>query len=285
MLPVVITSRPLTTSSDAYVLLERPDRRLEKYVLDNGDPLLITVSDANKKYCVGWYDVTTHTNHVCEARREVEEKYESCFDCRKKTGFNPAFYNTSDISPVQQAYNSKPHSVYVSYFGDGLAKAGIMSDSRGLDRLFEQGAIFYCVVGCFATAEAAHSIEVRLISQGLKNSVSKRQKENVLSKPFDETAEREVFLQVLKGLGLADKKVVSNLDHFFFGKYEGRGIEPLRDNPISGTVRGIVGSYLVLDNHNRLYGYWLGNLVGHLVELNKEIKEIQTKPEQISLFE
>jgi len=281
---IVITSRPITDSSEAYLLLEDENHNLEKYTLSKGEPLYITITDVAKKYCTGWYDVATHTKHACDGSREVDSKYESCFECRQKTGFNPAFYNSSNISAVQKEYNNKPHSVYVSYFGDGLAKAGMMSDSRNLDRLFEQGALFYCIVGSFENADTAHSIESQLISKGLKNSVTKRQKDKVLSKPFNEDAEREVFLNVLKGLNLDDRVVVSNLSYFFFGEYQNRTIKPLGENPISGAVRGVIGRYLILDNNSHLYGYWLSNLFGYKVEISKEIKEIKTEAEQISLF-
>ena len=283
MSKLAIISRPINDFSLAYLLLENEDHSLKKHLLNKGDPLLIT-ADTSQKYCVGWYDVTTHTNYACEGSREVDIKYDSCFECRQKTGFNPGFYNTSDISNVQRDYNNKPHSVYVSYFGDGVAKAGIMSDSRGLERLFEQGALFYCIVGSFDNADAAHRVESRLINSGLKNSITKRQKEKVLSKPVNKNGEREAFVGILKDLELSDKEIVSNLDHFFFGSYPGRGIEPIGDNPISGTVRGVVGRYLILDNNNRLYGFWLPSLSGYKIDISADIKEIKADPEQVSLF-
>ena len=44
--------------------------------------------------------------------------------------FNPAFYNTTQISQKQAIYNERPHSVCIAYFGNGLAKEGIMSVAR-----------------------------------------------------------------------------------------------------------------------------------------------------------
>ena len=284
MSKLAIISRPITDTSSAFLLLESEDRLLEKSLLNKGEAISISIADPSKKFCVGWYDVTTHTNHVCEGGREVDAKYDSCFECRQRTGFNPAFYNTADIPTVQQDYNSKPHSVYVSYFGDGLAKAGIMSDSRGLERLFEQGALFYCVVGSFENADAAHKVESQLINSGLKNSITKKQKERVLSKVIDQTSEHGEFSGVLQGLGLADKAIVSNLDHFFFGSYPSESIKPIGDNPISGTIRGIVGRYLVLENNDRLYGFWLSDLSGYRVDINSNVIEIKAEPEQVSLF-
>ncbi len=284
MTQLAIISRPLTPESSAYLLLEDERQNLSEYKLESGDPITISLLDSTKKYCVGWYDVTAHTNHVCDDDSSVDLKYESCYACRQKTGFNPAFYNTSEISSVQQDYNNKPHSVYVSYFGGGITKAGIMSDSRGLERLYEQGALFYCLIGSFENADAAHKVEAELIGKGLKNSVTKRQKEKVLSTPIDKDSELEVFTNILKGPDLTDKKIVSNLDHFFFGSYPSEKIEPIGESPISGEVRGIVGRYLVLSNNDRLYGFWLSNLSGFKVEIIEQIEEIEAEPEQVSLF-
>lgn len=284
MSKLLITSRPINDMSVAYLLIENEDRGLEKYLLSQNAPITISFSDKSKKYCVGWYDVTTHTNLVCEDSREVDVKYDSCFECRKKTGFNPAFYNTSDISNVQQEYNSKPHSVYVSYFGDGLVKAGIMSDSRGLERLFEQGAIFYCIVDSFDNADEAHKVESQLINKGLRNSVTKKQKEKVLSKPFDQNAERQAFAKTMQNLELGDKEVTSNLDHFFFGNCPNKAVEPIGDNPISGLISGVIGRYLILNNNDRLYGFWLSDLAGYKINVSSDVIGIDAKPEQVSLF-
>lgn len=282
---LVITTRPLTPSSDAYLLLENDNRTLDKYTLENGASIHIKILDPSHKRCVGWYDVKNHTNHVCENSSAVDRKYDSCFECRKKTGFNPAFYNTSELSEVQAEYNSKPHSTYVAYLGHGLAKAGIMSDSRGLARIYEQGALFYCIVGSFKDADEAHNIESKLIAAGLRNSVTKRQKEKVFTSPIDHDHEHKQFSTILKGLDLSDKKIVSNVDHFFFGAYAQKAITPLGDNPISGTVRGIVGRYLVLDNNNQLYGFWLGNLSGFEIDIEEKVINIESKPQQASLFD
>lgn len=281
---LTITSRPITKSSAAYLLLENESQSLEKYVLELNMPICITITNSDTKRCVGWYDIATHTNHICSQGRLVDAKYDSCFECRKKTGFNPAFYNTTDISSMQAEYNTKPHSVYVSYFGGGIAKAGIMSDSRGLDRIYEQGALFYCVIGSFADATKAHREEARLIAGGLKNSVSKRQKEKVLAEVVDINVEQKNFYDILKNLNLDGIKIVSNLDHFFFGSYPKESIELIGDNPISGKIRGVVGRYLILNNNDRLYGTWLSNLSGFAIEILKEEKSIKAEPKQVSLF-
>lgn len=285
MANVVITSRPITGSEDAFLLLENEHRSLEKYMLKQNDQIFINIVKPEEKRCIGWYDIATHTNHVCDASQNVGAKYESCFGCRQNTGFNPAFYNTPDISDVQEEYNSKAHSVYIAYFGGGLAKAGIMSDSRGLARLYEQGALLYHLVGSFENAATAHEEEKTLIQAGLKNSITKRQKAKILEKPFDLEYEQKCFSKILHTVHISNAGIVSNVDHFFFGHYPHQEIQPIGNNPISGIIKGIIGRYLILENNDRLYGYWLSELSGYCVNIKKVLEEIESTPTQASLFD
>lgn len=49
MLKLAIISRPITDSSKAYLLLEKEDHSLEKYALNKGDSLHITITDPSKE--------------------------------------------------------------------------------------------------------------------------------------------------------------------------------------------------------------------------------------------
>ena len=62
--------------------------------------------DPSRKRCTGWYDMRTGECYECPGKRDVSEKYEQCPECQRKTGFNPAFYNTTELS-VQQAELNK----------------------------------------------------------------------------------------------------------------------------------------------------------------------------------
>jgi hypothetical protein len=279
---VVIVSRPITPTTFAYLLLEN-DKSLSKYELSKDLPISFTV-DTTTKYCTGWYDISSHQNHACDNHNQVDSSYDSCFACRKKTDFNPAFYNTTQISQKQATYNDQPHSVYVAYFGNSLAKAGIMSDSRGLERLYEQGAMLYVVIGSYPNATVAHNLEDRLIKKGMKNSVTKKQKSFAFEKAINIADEKSVFMSMLNELGYGDAHVVSNLDMFFFGSYPQQPIEPFGSNIVSGYVAGIIGSYLVLRNNDRFYGIWLADMLGYKIEVGSGIINIDRKPQQTSLF-
>lgn len=279
---LVIIARPISKQVDPYLLIDN-DGAQDKFFLEKDKTITLSV-DKNTKYCVGWYDIESHTNHLCESRAIVDAKYESCFTCRKKTDFNPAFYNTSDISAKQAQYNNAPHSVYVAYFGNSLAKAGIMSNSRGLERLYEQGALLYSIIASCPDATTAHNAESKLIQKGLKNSITKKQKSDALSKVFDGNSERQTFEKILSDIGCTDNTIVSNIDMFFFGEYPKAPVQEFGDHSVSGQVRGVVGRYLILENNERLYGYWLTNLCGYKASFSDTVDLIQREPQQISFL-
>lgn len=283
---VVLAVRPRTNNHEAYILLTNNDAVTEIPLLHNSS-LSIQIQHPGIRHCVGWYDITTHTNHACEQYATVDAKFDTCFSCRKKTDFNPAFYNASEVSEKQQAYNMTPHTVYIAYFGGGLAKAGIMADSRGLDRLYEQGALWYVIVKHCDDAIIAHQLEERLIAKGLKNSVTKKQKELVFARQIDAVAEENQFRKILQNLSQDGSGIVALLNHFFFGKYPGEIITPRNVRPISGKIIGIVGRYLVLENNDRLYGIWLNDLLGYEVIITDgaaSVVPIDASPIQVPLF-
>ncbi|QQS22129.1 DUF2797 domain-containing protein [Candidatus Saccharibacteria bacterium] len=279
---LVIVSRPIVPNAPPYLLLGT-NKSLHKYILSKDMPMSLTV-DYHTKYCTGWYDINAHKNHACDNDAQVDSSYDSCFVCRKKTDFNPAFYNTTQISQKQAIYNDQPHSVYIAYFGNSVAKVGIMSDSRGRERLYEQGAMLYVVIGSYSNATMAHNLEQRLIQKGLKNSVTKKQKAAAYESVIRIADEEHVFLEILKNLGYEESKIVSNLDMFFFGLYPKEPIEPFGNKPMSGHVAGVVGRYLVLQNNDRYYGVWLTDMFGYRVEVGSAITMIDRKPQQASLF-
>lgn len=280
----VLTSRPITEENSGFLLLETPGGVLEKHMLTIGSNFWISRTD-DDKFCTGWYDIRTHTNHSCEQSSNVDIKYEACFACRTKTGFNPAFYNSGEVSEVQKEYNSKPHTTYIAYFGEKLIKAGIMSDSRGLERLYEQGALLYAIVGKYESADQARKHEAGLIAKGFKNSITKKQKEQAYEKPFNEAAHTKKLYEVLSSLGLSEMPAITcNLDHFFSGSRQQDTITPIAKLPVSGKIIGQIGRYLVINNNSRLYGFWLDKLHGYNVNIEDKIEEIEAEPLQATLF-
>jgi hypothetical protein len=283
---ILISAKSFTDSSEPYLLLDNKEGKLVKFSLKLDQKITITPTSIEQKFCCGWYDISSHTNYPCSNSSLVEKKYDSCFNCRSKTNFNPAFYNTTDTSEEQQNYNQTPHTVYISYFGDGITKAGIMSDSRGLTRIYEQGALLYVLIDSFPDADLARKVEKKLILKGLKESVRKNQKAATLSSTLKIGGEINKFQQIIDSLNIEKElEIKSNLDEYYYNRYSDKPIKPLPENkPISGTIQGVVGNYLILENNEKLYGKWLSELYGYNIKLNEDIKLIPPEPEQISLF-
>lgn len=280
---ILVSIKPIDGQKPAQIILQQDDARATINLPAN-QPITIT-PDSSTKYCTGWHDISTHTGHTCEHNSIVDTKHEQCYPCRQKTDFNPAFYNTTDISDKQAAYNNSPHSVYVAYFGGGLAKAGISADSRGLRRLREQGALLYTIIDSFPNAEIAHHHEDRLIAAGLRNGVSRRQKSRALEQALDLSREINQLESILGSVGQAEgSKITNQLDDYFYGSYPAIKITPNHAVAISGTIRGVVGRYLVLENNDRLYGTWLDSLLGYRLNITNDITPIEAAPEQVSLF-
>lgn len=274
--------RPIDGQTPAQLVLQRGDAR-HSIDLAANRPITIT-PDTTTKHCTGWYDIETHTGHTCPDSAIVDTRHQQCYACRQRTDFNPAFYNTTDISAKQAAYNNSPHSVYVAYFGGSLAKAGISADSRGLRRLREQGALLYAVIDSFPSADVAHYHEDQLIATGLRNSVNKRQKAKVFESPINQQHETTVFQSLLDERDIGQHVIIDQLDDFYYGAYNDQPVTPIDNHPISGTVQAIVGRYLVLDNNDRLYGIWLDTLLGYHLTIDDDITSIAAPPQQASLF-
>ncbi len=100
---------------------------------------------------------------TCPLNAELlpDGKEDMCPACIEATGFNPSFYFSSYISPQQREYNQTPHYVYLAYFAPSYVKAGISSETRGIERLLEQGARAARVVGRFTCADDAARLRRR----------------------------------------------------------------------------------------------------------------------------
>lgn len=126
----------------------------------------ISLFRTDRRFCIGRFDLRTFESSVCPLKIEFlpSEKDNMCPACREATGFNPSFYYADSISPQQREYNQTPHFVYMAYFSPDHVKAGISSETRGIERLLEQGARSACIVGRFSNADEARILEAALLS-------------------------------------------------------------------------------------------------------------------------
>lgn len=249
--------------------------------------------DTSKRYCIGWHDITNGGSHVCPDANIVDAKYEQCPACQKRTGFNPAFYNTTTVSSQQETRNLEPHILYLAYFGADIIKVGISHAARGNSRLLEQGARSALILDTFPTAHIARQYEAKIASlQGIAETVLLSKKVAALSKPYNSVDARATLLAT-KSRAEEELKTtfssvdVLHLDNRFFPTGT-PSLDTIYDatshNLISGKVRGMVGSLLFCEQQDIQLFLPLKKYIGYTVSISDTETALDLPAQQISLF-
>ncbi len=270
--------------------LQKDDRFVQLEPL--GKTLTLTF-DTSQRYCIGWHNITNNESHVCPNANVVEAKYEQCPACQKRTGFNPAFYNTTSVSLQQEARNLEPHILYLAFFGDDIIKVGISHAARGNSRLLEQGARIALILDTFSTAHIARQYEAKIAAlPGIAETVLIRKKIETLTSPYEQ-ANAEVKLQNTLSKIEAEIKTsfsdatILHLDTKFFPAGTpalDSAYESTTHNLISGKVSGMLGSLLFCEQQDTQLFLPLKKYVGYHVELSDTETNIDLPARQISLF-
>src|SRR5262249_944842 len=124
-----------------------------------------------------------------------DESFEQCVACHRATGFNPAFYNATELSPQQQLRNLEPHLVYLAHFGAGTLKVGMTHARRGVYRRLAQGARMGVLPARFADAYRARALEERIARDlDVAEAIRPARKRHLLGAPFSSSAVRAELL-------------------------------------------------------------------------------------------
>lgn len=261
-----------------------------------------TLKRCAARYCVGRFDLFTFEKSACPLKIELlpTEKDDMCPACREATGFNPSFYYADTISPQQRAYNATPHFVYLAYFSPQHIKAGISSETRGIERLLEQGARAARIVGRFENADEARALEAALCSQrGILETMRASVKARLLAderfdpveaaQRLDATAQRMAAIPAVADAGFAPE-AVQDLSAYYFGgpslDVSELQIPEGHDDECAGRCAGMVGGNLLLSQGSFTYVVPIKDWESHAVELweNEVRVEYESAPQQISLF-
>lgn len=249
--------------------------------------------DLNQRFCTGWRNIETGERFTCPHNQEIDQKYEQCNQCQKRTGFNPAFYHASSVSPQQEARNKEPHILYLAYFGQNLTKVGISHAKRGNGRLLEQGARTALILDTLATAHIARHYEAKIAKlSGFVETVQLRKKLSLLLANYDsEQAANELMavkasIETSLGVTFNDARLL-HLD----GTYFPNGTPDLssahdtsNNNLISGTCIGQAGSILLCEQDNSIFCLPLKKYVGYRMTISNATQTIDTPARQTSLF-
>ena len=256
-----------------------------------------------QRYCVGRFDLLTYEKSVCPLALELlpTDKDDMCPACKEATGFNPSFYNAEVVSLQQRAYNQTKHYVYLAYFSKQHVKAGISSETRGIERLLEQGARAARIVGRLSNADEARALEAALCSQpGILETMRASLKARLLA---EEPYRPEEAIQVLKarsqqlaevpevaqaGFSLAEEPM--DLSAFYFGgpspDVSTLTLPEGHDGHLGGLCIGMVGDKLVMRQGGFGYVVSLKEWDAHAVELllDEVTVDYKVNPQQVSLF-
>lgn len=248
--------------------------------------------DTNVKRCIGWYDLATKQCHRCPGDRQIDDKYEQCPECQQKTGFNPAFYNTTDISQQQTELNKKPHILYLAYFSPDVVKVGISYAERKLARLLEQGARNAAILETFPSANIARQYEAKIARlPGLCESVQLRKKAAILANEhYDSALAEQILRQTIKqiteqlGVNFANNELLDLSPHMFAIESIDNDLTEITEPMIAGHFVGLVGSMLVMQQNDRFIFLPLKKYIGYDMNISRTVEQIDLAPVQASLF-
>lgn len=249
--------------------------------------------DKSRRFCVGWRDITKGERFACPDRLTVKDKYEQCPACQQRTGFNPAFYNTTNVSQQQEARNLQPHILYLAHFGKGIVKVGISHAARGNSRLLEQGARSAIILEEFSSAHIARQYEAKIANiEGIAETLLLQKKISALSQNYDAAAAATELLGIKSmieqkiGTKFSQSNVLS-FDDIYFPSVKPNLTDAFNcadQNLISGKVIGMLGSLLFCEQQDTPVFLPLKKYVGYKVALNYDETPIELPARQISLF-
>lgn len=247
--------------------------------------------DTAKRFCTGWHDLETTKSFPCPNSTETTAQYDQCRACQQKTGFNPAFYHASEISPQQQARNQQPHILYLAHFAPGIVKVGISWEGRGIRRLLEQGARSAIIVKTFPDATQARMLEASIARlPHVAETLQIRNKLALLSKKYDPATAINELQEVAKSIAnqhqIDIKNVPEYLDKYYFAQNQPQSdfIDLSKQQQISGKCIGMIGGILFFEQDGQHFSLSLSKLKGYRINISDLIQKNQHEPVQASLF-
>lgn len=259
-------------------------------------PLAATLTlqfDISQRFCIGWRDISNGARFTCPDKVQLESKFEQCPACQKRTGFNPAFYHAASVSAQQEAYNQKPHFLYLAHFGKGVMKVGLSYAARGNSRLLEQGARSSLILGTFPSADIARQYEARIAAlPGVVETVQLRKKIEYLGASYDPIAAKAELItlrnRIEQELAVRfDRNEVAALDSFYFPVDTPKIAEAhdcSEQHKISGQTTGMLGSLLFCSQQDTLLLLPLKRYMGYRVTLGYNETRLELPARQTSLF-
>lgn len=239
----------------------------------------LALAGSPDRWCSGRFDLSSGKGEPCPEQAQLrDDGLEQCLACRRATGFNPAFYFATEVSPQQHARNQEPHVVYLAHFGAGTYKVGMTHARRGIHRLLEQGARMGLLLAKLPDAYQARALEELIARElGVPETVRSARKRHLLGAPFASAAVRSDLLALAEQVRNAEPCIglqpeLVELDRFYGGSaLFANAMTDLSDTKplsISGRCLGMIGDVLITLQGGQHYMLSIGELVCHRVRVS-----------------
>jgi len=251
---------------------------------------IVTLSfDTSKRLCPGWHDLASSESFPCPTVAELDDTYSQCLHCQRKTGFNPAFYNSATVSPQQQARNALPHFLYLAHFAPGVVKVGISWSGRGHRRLHEQGARSYVIVKEYPNANVARHYEAKIAAlPGIAETLTAKVKHGLLEQSYDASAGRAELIaarqRIQTELGITPDANEPVTPAYLIHDINHGELARVTGDCISGKVLGMIGNAIIVEQNNAPFYLGLAPFIGYKITMSDNEKTNLFQPKQIGLF-
>lgn len=246
--------------------------------------------DTSQRFCTGWHDLASSESFPCPDATMLPTQFSQCRHCQNKTGFNPAFYNASSVSPQQQARNAQPHFLYLAHFAPGVVKVGISWADRGIRRLLDQGARSALIIKTYPTATVARQYEAKIAAlPGIAETLQVKAKHKLMNQTYDAAAGAAELLaareRIVKEVGITpDANEPLSLDQYYLAGASLNQPIVLHEPTISGRCIGMMGSTIMAEQDGQQFGLGLHDLIGYMVGISDAVRANTFAPQQASLF-
>lgn len=235
-----------------------------------------TLEVQEERHCTGRHDLLAGQSSPCPLRAApYDSSSEQCSACFSATGFNPAFYNATQLSPQQRRRNRQPHSVYLASFGTASIKVGMTHAARGLSRLLEQGARLGAVIATLDDADRARELEAYVASAfDVAESVRASRKRHLLGSPFSASAARLELARRIESIAelrptLDRHPEIVELDRYYAGPHRldvsAADLSDVEPFAISGRCVAMIGDILILEQDRQRFMLSVGHLLGRRI--------------------
>lgn len=248
---------------------------------------------SDKRKCPGTFKLLEWKYEKCADSVDMTgTKFRRCKNCEAKIGFKNAFlYDGEPTNDDVRQYLNQLHFVYLAFFPPDKVKVGTASESRKIDRMYDQGAYFYTFIAKTFGMDI-QQIE-RYISKktSLVESVMLSHKFKFLGYKVNETKAKEILEskknEVKKCLdGTEFEDLLIDEDKIFqIEQNSYNNIELKKEfSKLGGRVVDVVGRLIIIENYGNLFAVDGKKLPGTVVEkVDKDI-EIETRKKQIGLL-